>query len=350
MILENTNLATVPDLSNQLHEVLSLKHNYLCVVPEDFLPRGLKKLFLDYNYIRSDGLPIVFPDSIEELSLDYNILLDTRDVAHFPGNLKKLSICHNPLTTFVNLCIDSLEELTVEKTQLDTISLLPRCLQVLRAQCNYLTMLPNRFPTHIQVIHLDHNCLRYAGLPSYWGTALKELHLSHNKIDRFPRNLPPTLEVLNLSENRITEIPASLQALPNLQVLSLAENKIRRVHIEIRRRPIAFVNLSNNELTVSLDELNREIESRWANVVLEEKNWTTRAHQKAASCIQKNWRVSRIQVRIRTWKRTKVVKEELFCVSMMPERVWQTDTISNEWKRDYREYPHPHKPPEGLNA
>jgi Leucine-rich repeat (LRR) protein len=334
MNLENTDLQTFPDLSNQTHEELTARQNYLRVVPEDFLPRGLKKLFLDFNYIKSDGLPVEFPNTIEELSLDYNMITDVRDVARFPANLKKLSIRHNPLCSYANLCVDSLEELTLEKTELDTISLLPRSLEILKARHNYLTMLPNRFPMNIRIIHLDQNCLRYAGLPSYWGTALKELHLSHNKIDRFPRNLPLTLEVLNLSQNRISELPASLQGLPNLQVLSLANNKLRTVRIEIRRHPIAFVNVSNNELTVLLQDENREIQSRWAKCIVEDKNWTRTQHQKAASRIQKNWRVSRIQVRIRTWKRTKVVKEELFCVSMMPERVWQTDMISPEWKRD----------------
>ena len=334
MKLENTDLQTFPDLSAQTHEKLSVKDNFLRVIPEDFLPRGLKHLQLDFNSIKSDGLPVIFPDTIEELSMDYNMITDARDVAHFPTNLKKLSIRHNPLNTFANLCIDSLEEITVEKTQLDTISLLPRCLQILKARNNYLSMMPNRFPVNIQIIHLDHNCLRYAGLPSYWGTSLKELHLSHNKIDRFPRNLPPTLEVLNLSQNRLAHVPPTLQGLPNLQVLSLANNKIRNVRIEIRRQPIAFVNLSNNELTEALDEQNREIQSRWAKVILEEKNWTRTQHHKAASCIQKNWRVSRIQVRIRTWKRIGILKEELLCVSMMPERVWQTDNISPQWKRD----------------
>jgi hypothetical protein len=141
------------------------------------------------------------------------------------------------------------------------------------------------------------------------------------------------LEVLNLTQNRISEIPASLQGLPNLQVLSLANNKIRSISIEFRRNPISVVNVSNNELTVLLQDQNREIQSRWAKVIMEDKNWTKSIHHKAANRIQKNWRISRIQVRIRTWKRIGILKEELLCVSMMPERIWQTDNISPEWKR-----------------
>ncbi len=334
MNLNNSDLQVFPDLSDQNHEEVSAEENYLRVIPEDFLPRGLKRLFLDYNYIKSDGMPVVFPDTLEELSLNYNTITDFRDVAHFSNNLKKLSIRHNPLHIFANLGIDSLEELTLEKTNLDTISLLPRSLQILNATYNYLNMLPNRFPMNIQIINLNHNCLRYAGLPGYWGTSLKELHLANNKIERFPRNLPPTLEILNLSQNRISELPPSFQSFPNLKVLSLANNKIRTITIEIRRNPISIVNVSNNELTLVLQDQNREIGSRWAKEIIEQKNWTSKYHQKAVKRIQKNWRVSRIQVRIRAWKRIGVLREELMCVSMMPERAWQTDNISPEWKRD----------------
>jgi Leucine-rich repeat (LRR) protein len=334
MKLDHSDLQYLPDLSNQTHEELSLKENYLRVLPEDLLPLGLKKLLLDFNYIKSDGLPVVFPNTIEELSFNYNMITDFRDVVRFPDRLKKLSVRHNPLCSFMNLCIDSLEELSIEKTQLDTISLLPRVLERLFASSNYLSMLPNRFPTTIRLIQLNNNCLRYAGLPSYWGTALEELQLANNKIERFPRNLPPSLKVLNLSDNRISEIPATLQGFPNLQVLSLANNKIRTISIEIRRNPIAVVNVTNNELTVSLQEQNQEIQSRWAKVLVDSKNWTSNQHHKVASRIQTNWRISRISVRIRTWKRTGVLKEELMCVSMMPERVWQTDVISPQWNRN----------------
>jgi Leucine-rich repeat (LRR) protein len=333
MNLDSSDLKFFPDLSNQTHEEVSAIENFLRVIPEDFLPRGIQRLILDLNYISSDGLPVVFPDTLQELSLNSNTITDFRDVDHFPTNLKKLSIQKNPLVSFVNLCIDSLEELNVKKTHLDTISLLPPLLQRLDASFNYLMMLPNRFPTSIRVIHLEHNCLRYASLPGYWGTALEELHLANNKIEQFPRNLPPTLTILNLSQNRMSKMPPSLQGFPNLKVLSLANNKLRSVSIEIRRNPIAVVNVANNELTVSLQEQNRDIEFRWAKVILEEKNWTSRVYDKAAGVIQKNWRISSIQRRLRTWKRTQVVREELMCVSMMPERVWQTDSLSPEWRR-----------------
>jgi len=333
MNLDSSELKFFPDISNQIHEEVSVIENYLRVVPEDFLPRGIKRLLLDLNYIKSDGLPVVFPDTIEELSLNCNTITDFREVAHFPTNLKKLSVNKNPLHTFANLCIDSLEELNVRKTRLDTISLLPRFLQVLHAESNYLTMLPNRFPMNLRIVHLEHNCLRYASLPGYWGTALEELHLANNKIERFPRNLPPTLQILNLTQNRISELPSSLNGFPNLKILSIANNKIRTISIELRRNPLHLLNIANNELTVMLQPLNQEIQSHWAKVILEEKNWTSSYHEKAAKCIQKNWRVAALKRRLRTWKRTRVVREELMCVSMMPERAWQTDTISPEWRR-----------------
>uniref|UniRef100_A0A3B4C126 Uncharacterized protein n=1 Tax=Pygocentrus nattereri TaxID=42514 RepID=A0A3B4C126_PYGNA len=60
--------------------------------------------------------------------------------------------------------------------------------------------------------------------------SLQELSLSHNWLDRFPRGLPPSLESLQLGENRITYITAgALRHLGNLSRLDLEDNRIRAI-------------------------------------------------------------------------------------------------------------------------
>uniref|UniRef100_A0A3B4HC01 Si:ch211-191d15.2 n=1 Tax=Pundamilia nyererei TaxID=303518 RepID=A0A3B4HC01_9CICH len=56
------------------------------------------------------------------------------------------------------------------------------------------------------------------------------LSLSHNLLARFPRGLPPSLESLQLQENRITYITSGvLRQLGNLTHLDLEDNRIRAI-------------------------------------------------------------------------------------------------------------------------
>jgi Leucine-rich repeat (LRR) protein len=336
MNLAKGNLKIFPDLSSITKEEFHLNNNYVGVIPEDFLPRGVKFLDLKYNNIQSDGLPVLFPNTIERLELDGNRIRDFRDVQQFPSNLKSLSVNDNPLYSLEDIhSILSLESLDIGRTNIDTISLLPQFLvQLLASKCYRLRILPNRFPPTLRVATLNDCSLRYASLPGYWGTALEELNLAFNEIDRFPRNLPPTLKTLNLTHNRIREVPEDFnRKFPHLEVCMLAFNKIRRVPVQTRIRKLAFVDVRHNELIVSLEEQNRTLERTWAETISEEQNWMEQKHSVSASLIQKNWRLARMKRRLRTWKRTRVVREELMCVSMVPERVWQTDVISPEWRR-----------------
>ena len=331
MNLIRVNLKTFPDLSALTKDELHLNNTFVRIVPEDFLPRGIRHLDLKNNCIESDGLPILFPNTIETLELDGNRICDFRDVQQFPPHLKTLNLYDNPIYSLEDIySILSLEKLNVGKTNLEIISLLPRFLQYLNAcKCYRLRMLPNRLPTTLRVATLNDCSLRYASLPGNWGTSLEELNLAYNDIERFPRNLPPTLKTLNLTHNRIRELPDDFnRKFPNLEVCLLASNKIRTVPVEERRKKLALVDIRDNELIAHLDP-----ERIWASVLLDEKNWTGDVYIFWAKRIQKNWRISALKRRVRTWRRIRGLKEELMCVSMMPERVWQTDVISPEWKR-----------------
>ena len=334
MNLTKGDLKIFPDLSFVTKEEFHMNYNCVRVVQEEFLPQGMKLLDLNYNCIESDGLPVIFPNTIQHLKLDGNRIRDFRDVQQFPPNLKSLSVYDNPIISLEDIySILSLETLNIGRTNLETIGLLPQFLtHLLASKCYRLRMLPNRFPSGLRVAILNDCSLRYAGLPGNWGSALEELHLSHNRIERFPRNLPPTLKLLNLTHNRIRELPEDFnQKFPHLEVCMLAFNKLRSVPVQNRIRKLAFVDVRNNELTTSLEDQNRAIERTWAFTISEEQNWMEQMHGEGASLIQKNWRLATMKRRLRTWKRTRDIKDELMCVSMMPERVWQTDVISEEW-------------------
>ncbi|XP_030594061.1 leucine-rich alpha-2-glycoprotein [Archocentrus centrarchus] len=73
-----------------------------------------------------------------------------------------------------------------------------------------------------QLCNVDHQLWPFSGL--------QELSLSHNLLARFPRGLPPSLESLQLQENRITYITSgALRQLGNLTRLDLEDNRIRAI-------------------------------------------------------------------------------------------------------------------------
>lgn len=71
-----------------------------------------------------------------------------------------------------------------------------------------------------QLCNVDHQFLAFSGL--------LELSLGHNLLSGFPRGLPPSLESLQLQENRIAYITSgALRKLGNLTRLDLEDNRIR---------------------------------------------------------------------------------------------------------------------------
>uniref|UniRef100_A0A3Q2V911 Si:ch211-191d15.2 n=1 Tax=Haplochromis burtoni TaxID=8153 RepID=A0A3Q2V911_HAPBU len=88
-----------------------------------------------------------------------------------------------------------------------------------------------------QLCNVDHQLWPFSGL--------QELRLSHNLLARFPRGLPPSLESLQLQENRITYITSGvLRQLGNLTHLDLEDNLPESAFDSLPR--LRSVDLTNN--------------------------------------------------------------------------------------------------------
>lgn len=325
MNLSLASLSTQPNLSAFVIEDLNLSNNHLDLVDDRLFPRGLKRLDLSKNGLSSGDLPEALPPTLEVLNLSNNRFTTMKQIQEFPPNLKVLDVQSTSLQSLEGFQCDSLEELHLSNTPMKIAQNLPRSLKHLKADYSGIRMLPNRLPPHLETLQINSSFLHNAGLPIYWGTALHTLSLRDNQIKKFPKYLPDTLRVLNLIENQLEEVPAQLPA--HLQVLLLKRNNIRKITLSNRQFPIRIVVLSDNQLTLQVNN------PRWAVHVEQDKNWNLPLHEAKANQIQKVWRRYRMRNRLRTWYRKSKIQEELYIVSMMPDRIWQVDTLSPEWKR-----------------
>lgn len=317
--LPNACLTQIPSVSTLPLINVNLEGNRLSNL--DGLPMSVEILNASSNKLEQEGLFVPFP-SLKILLASHNALniFDEDDfVLCFPS-LTDLDLSHNRLRNTGFLRESLVEHLNVSHNRLAVLTGLPSTLQSLIAHTNEITMVQSKLPPLIEQIDLGYNSLRYAGLSFKWPSTLRELHLNHNRIEKFPRKLPDSLEVLSLAHNELTELPPSLPQ--SLKVCNVNHNRIHHLPTYKKRMSIFLIN--ENCLT-------EEPDGSFASVFEAEDNWNTTEHHKAQQTIRVCWKRYVFTLRLRHLKRTHVVREELFQVSMMPERWQQIDTISPEW-------------------
>jgi hypothetical protein len=125
-------------------------------------------------------------------------------------------------------------------------------LQVLYARDNWLRDLPIEAPlTQLITLELGGNGFTAATPWLVRCPRLKRLGLSQNRLAKFPEGLAKlaSLEVLDLSGNNLTEIPAEvLSRLPALRELRVGANQIRQVATQVLQTKLQLLDLSGNAL------------------------------------------------------------------------------------------------------
>lgn len=319
-LLNHCRLFTQPDLHETAFDQLDLHANHIRVIHDEYIPRQCKQINFGENKIAEDGLPFEWPDQIESIFL-YDNMIVSADGIHWPSHLKSLDLYKNPLYSMPSPLPETLEELIIAKTEIQTIEKFPENLKIVDAAQSRLYKLPARMPNVLIKAILAENFLSYRGLPGCWGTQLQYLDLTGNRLKSFPTGLPDTLEVLLLNKNQLTLIPEVLPE--NLKQLNVSHNSIRHIEYTRRKNPIEIVCLENNQLIEKPSS-----ESRWAKVVMDGKNWNETIHQISARQIQKKWRIYRMFPRIRTWKKMAKLRMELYMIALHPDRILQTDDFS----------------------
>ncbi|XP_022830901.1 protein artichoke-like [Spodoptera litura] len=272
-----------PDLFTNIEglEDLDLSHNKLSEFNTlDFKHlRHVKKLSLSSNNLKKIPLDALQPmTSLEELDVSKNgifdLLLQRNDVENL-ARLKRLNLNDNRIRSITKdsfpannslelldlsnniieiveeesfLTCTNLRELNLAQNNITLLFALPPTLQIAILKVNTLFHWP-KFPNGIKYIDLSYNRLsELYDENSVNFDSLEVLNIGGNQIKELTiEKKLPSLYILDLSYNLITEIPKTIstQLFPNLEELHLDGNPIEAVYF---KNIIAVKSLYMNEM------------------------------------------------------------------------------------------------------
>ncbi|XP_008052024.1 toll-like receptor 9 isoform X2 [Carlito syrichta] len=216
--------------------------------------------------------------SLRHLNLKWNCPPVGLSPMHFP--------CHMTIEPNTFLAVPTLEELNLSYNSITTVPALPKSLMSLTLSRTSILVLDPSSLTGLPALHslfIDGNC--YYKNPC--GRALEvapgallslgnltRLSLKYNNLTGVPRDLPPSLEYLLLSYNRIVKLaPGDLANLTSLRVLDIGGNCRRCDHAHNpcmecpphfpQLHPDTFRHLSRLEGLVLKDSSLSSLDARW---------------------------------------------------------------------------------------
>ncbi|KAI3405595.2 hypothetical protein KGF56_001613 [Candida oxycetoniae] len=253
--------------------------NWSLITPNFAKFEKLKYLRLFNTHIGSNIINFTFPDSLEQLSLEVN-QIESIDEVKFPKNLINLGIGSNKLKTIYKprfpqtIKTVHLTENLLKKVDLSTNDRgQPLQIEILYLNYNRLNDIKSlKLPTTLKILNLNSCFIRtiedYEFAPSIEelsimgcnllsidkvtfgaGSKLKYCCLSQNEISKLNGiSFPQSVENINLSRNRLTQIPQCLQCLQNVKYLNLSTNKIRSAAYKFQTSSIETLDLSYNSI------------------------------------------------------------------------------------------------------
>ncbi|KAG5416916.1 hypothetical protein I9W82_004547 [Candida metapsilosis] len=262
----------------------------------EYFPSSLVKLEL------IDGANIDWSDSDLDFSKFMNMkFLELRDCAighyinsfTFPDSLEEMNLCENGINSIGYIKFPKkLKRLAMEREEIEEIceASLPQSLKELNLSGNQLKnvdLVFNMFgkPLQIDVLYLDDLVLSKCKLPVTlryltldciqdeafhfgdnlhilvlsgsefqkphevaFGSSLASLDLSWCKLKHFSMKLPESLEEIDLSGNRLSEVPAQLCNLRKLKTINISDNKIKSVKLNFTSSSLEVLNISCNKI------------------------------------------------------------------------------------------------------
>lgn len=270
MDLGNNNLTTFPTCPDTITN-LSLDNNDLNQVEITQNLEKIKKITLANNKMITFNITSTLPILLV-LDLSYNKLTGIPSLTNSTPKLRILNITSNLLPDLPELP-RPIVELKASYNKLRTI---PECVKQLSTigvadfSHNLITEVDqNNIPTSLTHLRLHNNCIENASYPSLIG--VEKVLLMRNKLTEIPNIGSPNLvsefflsqnsirtmklqsfskivTKIDLTNNKLTEIPRELFALPSLTQLYLSGNKLLKIPSAIANSQIITLSISGNPL------------------------------------------------------------------------------------------------------
>ncbi|KDR16236.1 protein phosphatase PHLPP-like protein isoform X3 [Zootermopsis nevadensis] len=236
---------------------LLVGHNRLHELPGFLLAmKALTSLDFQGNQVENSKMPgknETNSSPLGRVNLRANLLKGNIVLGNY-GNLTQLDMSENRIETLDLSALNMLECVQCSRNQLTELSLSGKALVSLIAGNNRLQKLHiNPPPTHLK--HLDVSYNELESLPDWTASCyqLRALFASHNKLQVLPEHLfcseLSSLQTLQLSYNRLQTLPTVIRHIP-LQELFLQSNSLATLpaNFFIVSTRLRVLNLSNNRL------------------------------------------------------------------------------------------------------
>ncbi|XP_014770924.1 leucine-rich repeat and death domain-containing protein 1 isoform X1 [Octopus bimaculoides] len=191
---------------------------------------------------------------LKELDLSQNLFEQLPPVICSLCNTKSLNFSRN-LLTYIIPCMDNLknlQELNVSYNNLMSVCLSMsklKKMKYLNLSYNQLTEVPTSLQQlpYLRILHIQGNKIKH--VPNGF-TSLMYLNLSNNQIYNFTIGKMKNLLSLNISHNRLSQLPHGFYQLKRLEHLIVNDNQIKSIPYEIvRLKHLRTLDISNNRLT-----------------------------------------------------------------------------------------------------
>jgi Leucine-rich repeat (LRR) protein len=296
---------------------LNASYNYIRVLWNDSLPRGLEDLDVHANEISDDGLLQAWPDTIRTLNLSCNNFYTLAGVLHWPNSLRILNVSYTYLEGTLTALPDTLEELNVSDTNLTNIHRLPAGLVKLDASRTRLISLPYRLPEGLKALKAVECRMKNSGLPQRWGAALENLNLRMNRLRSVPDNLPETLKFLNVQDNFIESVPKPIPAA--VDFFNISQNRLFVIPNWLPARPGLRYLIHSNRLVAH---------PTGPNSLASFGQWVGGRYVQAARVIHRVWKRWRLLRRIRSYSKNAVLKHDILKYVMHPDRIERFEAVA----------------------
>ncbi|XP_066268008.1 malignant fibrous histiocytoma-amplified sequence 1 homolog [Branchiostoma lanceolatum] len=256
--LSNCQLVSVPGSLANLKdlETLDLSHNYLVALPASSIRSMpcLKTLNISHNHIPVIGQVVKKFRSVQNFDMSYNLVEEIPCELLEMEKLKSLSCSHNKITRWLE---PSNSTKQTSASSLNFLDLSNNKLKEFPQSVNKLKSLTVLNLSNNEIgANTNHKILRQQLAELFYLPLMSKLQLGNNNIKTLPSldttKISPNMELIDLSNNEIYDVPSAFLLFPKLQSLLLGDNNITNLPMDLDLKnlspSLSVIDLSNNEL------------------------------------------------------------------------------------------------------